>query len=64
MIGGIIFRRWRFFAGGSFGGAEVIEFVKRAVEGALDAGFIARKDFDGVGTGSVVGESARTGINV
>jgi len=47
---------------GRIGGAEVFELVEGAVEGALDAGFVARKAFDGVGTGGVVGESAGTGI--
>ena len=44
------------------GGTEAFEFVERSVEGALDAGFIAREAFDGAGTGGVVGESARTGV--
>ena len=32
--------------------------MKGPIECALDAGFVARKGFDGAGTGSVVGESA------
>jgi hypothetical protein len=36
--------------------------MKRAVECALDAGFVARKSFDGAGTGSVIGEGPRARI--
>ncbi len=57
--------RWRWvFNGGSRGSAEAVEFVKRPVECAFDAGFVARKGFDGTGAGSVVGEGARTGIEI
>jgi hypothetical protein len=58
----MIFRRRWVVDGGSRGGAEAFELVKRPVECALDAGFIARKSFDGAGAGSVVGEGPRTRI--
>jgi hypothetical protein len=38
--------------------------VERAIERTLDAGFVARKGFDGTGPGSVVGEGARAGIKI
>jgi len=43
-------------------GAEAIEFVEGAVEGALDAGFVAREAFDSAGAGGVIGEGAGAGI--
>ncbi len=58
----ITFRRRWVFNGGSRRGAEAVELVKRAVERALDAGFVARKSFDGAGTGIVIGEGARARI--
>jgi hypothetical protein len=64
LIGEISFRRRWVFSGRSRGGAEAIELVKRAVEGAFDAGFVTRKGFDGAGTGSVIRKSARTGIKI
>ena len=43
-------------------GAEVFELVEGAVEGPLDAGFVAREGFDGAGAGGVVGEGAGAGV--
>jgi hypothetical protein len=41
---------------------EALEFVEGPVEGALDAGFVARKGFNRAGAGGVVGEGAGPGV--
>lgn len=68
LLGEIVFGLRRVGADGGIGkgrgGAEAIEFVERAVEGALDAGLVARKVFYGAGAGGVVGEGAGAGIEV
>jgi len=56
----IVFGRRRFRKGRR--GAEALEFVEGAVEGALDAGFVAGEGFNGAGAGGVVGEGACKGI--
>ncbi len=43
-------------------GAAMLEFVQSAVEGALDAGLVARKRLNRAGAGGVVGKGAGAGI--
>ena len=66
MICEIILRRHKVWTDRRFRqswhGAEAIEFVEGAVEGALDAGFVAREAFDSAGSGGVIGEGAGAGI--
>ena len=62
----IVFRWRRVFRDGKIRsgrrGAEAVELMQCAVEGPFDPGFVARKSFDGTGTGSVIGESAGAGV--
>ena len=63
LICGIVFGgRWVWIFSGFGGGAEALQFVEGAVEGALDAGFVAPNGFDGAGAGRVVDEGAGEGV--
>ena len=68
LICGIVFGGHGVFGGGRPGqrrsGAEAFKLVEGSIKGAFDAGFIARKGFDGARAGSVVSEGAGTGIEV
>ncbi len=59
---GLIFEIVFWRVGGGRSVTHPLEFVEGAVEGALDAGFVARKRFDGAGAAGVVDEGAGAGI--